>query len=122
MLRIGREPRNLGTSCLKKYIKYCIFLLNFLLASTAASGSGREKEPRPCGREPCHRFQRCKIEEPHPMTTLKRLLGPGRKINQSYLRFARYLCDLWHKACIANRTSFHSFSWCMDLTTLALRA
>ena len=31
MLRIGREPQNLGTPCLKKYIKYCIFLLNFLL-------------------------------------------------------------------------------------------
>ena len=31
MLRIGREPWNLGTPCLKKYIKYCIFLLNFLL-------------------------------------------------------------------------------------------
>ena len=30
--------------------------------------------------------------------------------------FAPYLCKLWHKACIANRTSFYSFSWCMDLT------
>ena len=32
--------------------------------------------------------------------------------------FAPYLCKLWHKACIANRTSFYSFSWCMDLTVL----
>ena len=27
-------------------------------------------------REPCHRFQRCKTEEPHPITTIKRLVGP----------------------------------------------
>ena len=26
------------------------------------------------------------------------------------------LCKLWNKACITNRTSLHSFSWCMDLT------
>ena len=44
----------------------------------------------------------------------------GRKFNQSYVRYAPYLCKLWHKACIANRTSFHSFSWCMDLTVYSI--
>ena len=29
----------------------------------------------------------------------------GRKFNQRYVRYAPYLCKLWHKACIANRTS-----------------
>ena len=47
-LRVGREPRNLGASHLKNIL--------FAYAFLASGGS----------REPCHRFQRCKIEEPRP--------------------------------------------------------
>ena len=36
---------------------------------------------------------------------LEHCRGGIRKINQSYVRYAPYLCDLWNKACIANRTS-----------------
>lgn len=41
-----------------------------------------------------------------------------RKLNQSCVRFTPHLCDLWNKSYIANRTSFHSFSWCMKLTSV----
>lgn len=47
----------------------------FVYAFLASGGS----------REPCHRFQRCKIEGPHPMTTLKRLLGP-ENLGASHLK------------------------------------
>lgn len=40
-----------------------------------------------------------------------------RKLNQSCVRFTPHLCDLWNKSYITNRTSFHSFSWCMKLTS-----
>ncbi|WP_294985133.1 hypothetical protein [uncultured Fenollaria sp.] len=60
-------------------------------------------------------------EEPHPSSMLKLWMGPGRKFNQIDVHFVASLCKLWHKACIANRTSPNSFSWCMDLRTLVLR-
>lgn len=41
-----------------------------------------------------------------------------RKLNQSCVRFTPHLCDLWNKSYITNRTSFHSFSWCMKLTSV----
>ena len=47
---------------------------------------------------------------------MKRIFWSGRKFRQIDVHFVPSLCKLWHKACIANRTSFHSFSWCMDLT------
>ena len=47
---------------------------------------------------------------------LYRIFWRGRKFNQIDVHFVPSLCKLWHKSYIANRTSFHSFSWCMKLT------
>ena len=48
--------------------------------------------------------------------TLCRIFWSGRKFNQIDVHFVPSLCKLWHKSYIANRTSLHSFSWCMKLT------
>ena len=79
MLRIGREPRNLGTPCLKKYNKiicvnsiyYKVFLIIHHRLWRCKRIRTRPYLNTSCWMgtpEPCHRFQRCKIEEPHPLT------------------------------------------------------
>ena len=78
------------------------------------------------GREPLRYAEQTKGQTKSPKYLVRRevemilrcteFFWSGRKFNQIDGHFVPSLCKLWHKSYIANRTSFHSFSWCMKLT------